>query len=469
MAVLESRISVSCHALVTLVKDPSVLSQVSTIEAVIYTVNLSIELLSLILCAFLLAAGISLSKDSPAERTFSVIALFMVLNVGGDLISWFFTTGDGLHNYILCQLGNNLTYYCAPIAYTLMMLFAYRNATASAPYEKGSFSRPQTRAGRALLGCILALFLIDIAMVLANYATGWFYHIGAGNAFTWGPLRTVPDNIALAQFLLLLPLMLLEAPDRSNAWRGWIMLACIPLAGLAVENLFPTLMLVYPCVTLSLVMTHISLSRHNRMLLMQRELELAQSQTKLLSTQMRSHFIFNSLAAIEGLCEEDPHAAQRAIGDFSRYLRGNMQAVGDADLVPFSTEMQNVKSYLALEQIDPSSRFQVDYDLTCTSFRIPSLTVQPLVENAVRHGVARMGAEGCISIRSYECESTYEVSVTDNGGAARCDKTDKSEHNGIAIENVKKRLDLQCKGTLTLDITPDGAVATVHVPKEAVQ
>lgn len=444
------------------------LSQVSTTEAVIYTVNLSIELLSFILCAFLLAAGISLRKDSPAERTFGVIAFFMVLNVGGDLISWFFTIGEGLHNYILCQIGNNLTYYCAPISYTLMMLFAYRNATANAPYEEGSFSYPKTHAAHLLLGAIIALFALDIAMVVANYATGWFYRIGAGNAFTWGPLRTVPDNIALVQFLLLLPLMLLESRDRSTAWRGWIMLACIPLAGLSVENLLPTLMLVYPCVTLSLVITHINLSRHNRLLLMQRDLELAQSQTKLLSTQMRSHFIFNSLAAIEELCEEDPHAAQRAIDDFSRYLRGNMQAVGDADLVPFATEMQNVKSYLALEQIDPSSRFQVDYDLECTSFRIPSLTVQPLVENAVRHGVACMGTDGLIRIRSYETDKDYAVTVEDNGGASQARDNAASKHNGIALENVKKRLDLQCKGTLELDITGCGAVVTVHVPKEAI-
>lgn len=440
--------------------------QVSNIEAVIYTVNCTIELFSFILCVFLVAASASTAKNNLPERTFGAISLLMLLNVFGDLLSWVFTTGEGLANFIICQLGNNLTYYCAPTVYTLLALFAYMSVTPDRPRDAHGVSRARTRGGRVHLTLILALYAIDILMVVANYWTGWFYRIGNGNSFTWGPLRTVPDNIALAQFILLLPLLLLEADDRGLAWREWLTCAAIPVAGLIVENIAPALMLVYPSVTLSIVMVYIELSRRNKMLLMARSLELAESRTKVLSGQIRSHFIFNALAAIQELCMEDPKAASRAIEDFSHYLRGSMQAVGDEALIPFSSEIENVKSYLALEQIDPSSTFSVEWALEAVSFRIPPLTVQPLVENAVTHGVAKRGAEGLIRIRSCENEHGYTVTVSDNGGISDRDESARN-HNGIALENVKKRLALQCAGSFDLDITTDGATATITIPKKA--
>ena len=340
------------------------------------------------------------------------------------------------------------------------------SVTPDRPRDVHGVSRARTRGGRVHLALILALYAIDIIMVIANYWTGWFYRIGSGNSFTWGPVRTVPDNIALVQFILLLPLLLMEADDRSLAWREWLTCAAIPVAGLIVENIAPALMLVYPSVTLSLVMIYIELSRRNKMLLMARDLELAESRTKVLSGQIRSHFIFNSLAAIQELCMEDPDAAQHAIEDFSRYLRGSMQAVGDAALIPFSAEVENVKSYLALEQIDPSSSFTVLWSLGTVSFRIPPLTVQPLVENAVCHGIANLGDEGVIRISSQEEDGCYVVTVKDNGGAAS-EREDGRPHNGMALENVKKRLALQCGGTFDLDITSGGATATITIPKKA--
>lgn len=447
-------------------KGSHVIYQVSNIEAVIYTVNCTIELFSFILCVFLVAASATTRLDSLTERTFRTISLLMLLNVLSDLVSWVFTTGDGLPSYLLCQLGNNLTYYCAPTVYTLIVLFCYMNATPGRPRDRHGASRAATRGGRILLALIVGLYIADIAMVVANYGTGWIYRIGAANAFTWGPLRTVPDNLALLQFLLLLPLLLLESSDRALAWREWLTCAAIPVAGLIVENVAPALMLVYPSVTLSLLLIYIDLNRRTAVQLMARDLELAESRTKVLSGQIRSHFIFNSLAAIQELCAEDPLAAQHAIDDFSRYLRGSMQAVGDTDLIPFETEVQNVKSYLALEQIDPTSSFTVEWALDAVSFRVPPLTVQPLVENAVTHGVSRRGGAGAIRIASREEADGYVVTVEDNGGAGQGGASGR-KHNGIALENVRKRLELQCGGTLELDITEDGAHATVTIPKKA--
>ena len=449
-----------------------VADQATAYEAMIYTANITMEFISELLCLFLVVAVFAQRRHTHAEGSFAVVCTCMLLNVTGDLMSWFFTRGSGAMSTVMCQIGNNLTYWFAPLAYTGVMLFAFNGIAQGPMLPRVGGRRPTTCAGRVLLVLILLLLALELGLVVASYTTGCLYRIEAGNHFVWGPLRSAPDIITLLQYLLTLALMLVEAQHVPSALHLWLFCAGLSVVGLLCELALPTLMCLYPMTTLSLVLIRMQMSYRSRMALMQKDLELSESKTKLLSGQIRSHFIFNSLAAIEELCLEDPQLARKGIEDFSRYLRGNMQAVGDGQLVPFTREVENVKSYLALEMIDPSTTFNVAWDLRATSFRLPSLVVQPLVENAVRHGVAHKGSEGLITISSWEADDSYVVRVEDNGGGVRTPEpsalVNKKEHNGIAIENTRTRLDLMCQGSLDLELTPTGAVATVYIPKGAV-
>ena len=465
-----------------------ILETTSTYEAMVYTANISMEFISLLLCFILAVTVLARSQRTSADDAFAAICISMLLNVCGDFLSWFFTRGSSMISIAICQVGNSMTYIFAPLAYTGIMLFAYNGISQGNRMPRTGIRSPRTSLGKLFLGLILTLLVVNFALVVLNIPLGCLYRIHAENRFEWGALRSVPDIIVLIQYVLTLCLMLVEAPSAQVALRHWLFCAGICLVGLITELILPTLMAVIPTATISIVLMYMQLSYRNEIALMHKDLELSESRTKLLSGQIRSHFIFNSLAAIEELCIEDPDRARQGLEDFSRYLRGNMQAVGDGTLIPFTREVENVKSYLALELIDPGTTFQVDWDLEETSFRLPSLVIQPLVENAVRHGVSRRGSDGLIRIRSWEAENAYCVSVEDNGsenvvsgrsGASQApDRIQrnqasaahdpKNHHNGIAIENTRTRLELMCNGTLDLSFTETGAIATVKIPKGAI-
>ena len=106
-------------------------------------------------------------------------------------------------------------------------------------------------------------------------------------------------------------------------------------------------------------------------------------------SQIRPHFLFNTLNSIYVLCEKDPEVAQKAIGEFSEYLRGNFEGLENETVIPFSREIEHVRHYLNLEKMRFGSLLHVIYDLDGSEFMIPPLTLQPLAENAVKHGIMR--------------------------------------------------------------------------------
>lgn len=132
------------------------------------------------------------------------------------------------------------------------------------------------------------------------------------------------------------------------------------------------------------------------------EKQLLQSKISIMLSQIQPHFLYNSLTAIRQLCDIDPQKAKQAVTLFARYLRGNTESLTTAHCIPFEKELEHVKSYLALEQIRFEDELQVEYDIQAHGFLLPSLSLQPLVENAVRHGVSKKAGGGKVTIRTTE-------------------------------------------------------------------
>lgn len=129
---------------------------------------------------------------------------------------------------------------------------------------------------------------------------------------------------------------------------------------------------------------------------------------------IQPHFLFNALNTIEYLCEEDPPVAARATNDFARYLRGNMDSLMGSQMVSFRNELEHLAHYVAIEQLRYPS-IKVEYDVRADDFLVPSLSVQPLVENAIKHGASRRAGEGVVKVSSWREGRSFVVRVTDNG------------------------------------------------------
>ena len=195
--------------------------------------------------------------------------------------------------------------------------------------------------------------------------------------------------------------------------------------------------------------------------------EIAQQRASIMVLQMRPHFIYNTMTSIYCLCSQDPDKAQQVVMDFTTYLRKNFTAVASAAPIPFSSELEHTRAYLAVEQAQYSKSLSVEYNTPHASFRVPPLTLQPIVENAVKHGRDPNAGPLCISIQTRKTGTGSEITVADNG--CGYDPADDNEPH-IALKNIRQRLELMCGGSLT--ITPNdggGTVVTVTIPNSAAE
>lgn len=196
------------------------------------------------------------------------------------------------------------------------------------------------------------------------------------------------------------------------------------------------------------------------------ELELEQSRVRLLQAQIQPHFIFNSLMAIQAQSIENPEAVYQSIGDFSGYLRANLDSMTSTHLISFKMELKNIERYLALERLNYEDRLHVVYDMDTTDFMIPALSVQPLVENAVRHGIGPHETGGTITISVIEEKEGLTIEVADDGSGADSTTQKQRERRGIGIQNVRARLKYLNIGTLEILTTVAGTRARIHIPNE---
>ena len=193
--------------------------------------------------------------------------------------------------------------------------------------------------------------------------------------------------------------------------------------------------------------------------------EIANQRADIMILQMRPHFIYNTMTSIYYLCKEDPDLAQKVTLDFSTYLRKNFTAIASAEMIPFTSELEHTYAYLAVEQALYKNTLLVDYDTPHTFFRIPPLTLQPIVENAVKHGRNPYVGPLRISILTKKTDSGSEIIVEDSGRGF--DPAGTAEP-GIALENIRQRLEMMCGGSLTIRSREGaGTVVTVTIPDGA--
>lgn len=193
---------------------------------------------------------------------------------------------------------------------------------------------------------------------------------------------------------------------------------------------------------------------------------LEKSQTKIMLSQIQPHFLYNSLVTIQALCRKDPELASQTIGEFSSYLRQNMDNIYQTNPVPFTKEIEHTKRYASIEKLR-FPNINMIYELEDVDFNIPSLSIQPLVENAIRHGV-RIREQGIIRIHSYFKNNSHIVTVEDNGVGFNCNILNDSNYGQqhIGINNVKSRIELMSKGSFEITSAPDeGTTITIIIPE----
>ena len=262
-------------------------------------------------------------------------------------------------------------------------------------------------------------------------------------------------------FALLLPLVAF-AFDTAGVWFGLWKGAVIS------KYLFIILFAIAAILVLKLVPHNINAAAKAKELEMEKivlNAELAESRISTMMSQIRPHFIYNTLGSIEQLCKFDPPKAGELVHNFAKYLRGNFGELDNPKPILMSQEMEHVHHYISIENVRfPDMTFT--FEMNSDDFRIPALTIQPIVENAIKHGLMKLQKGGTIHVVSYETDTEYCVSVEDDGvGFDTSALLDDRKHLGL--RNIRERLNVMVNGTLEIESTIGvGTKVLVRIPKE---
>lgn len=314
-----------------------------------------------------------------------------------------------------------------------------------------------------LFHAVLALWGVFIVMLAFSPFNEIFYYFTPEGNYcrgSWYPVLMLPMVVAM---LLTIAKMIRCRERLSRKAFLSFLITLLPVTGVLLIEMLTE---VYPLLDICIVIS--ALSMYSLILSdqieqdLQRQHEIANQRANIMVLQMRPHFIYNTMTSIYCLCEQDHKLARQVIMDFTTYLRKNFTAIASAAPIPFPSELEHTRAYLAVEQAQYEDSLFVDYDTPHTCFRVPPLTLQPIVENSIKHGRDPYAGAFRISIRTRKTDSGSEIVVTDNGKGF--DPADDSEPH-TALKNIQQRLEFMCGGSLS--VTPNdggGTVVTVIIP-----
>ena len=196
--------------------------------------------------------------------------------------------------------------------------------------------------------------------------------------------------------------------------------------------------------------------------------ELNESRVKIMVNQMRPHFIRSALGAIRSVIKSDPDKAYDLLYDFTNYLSFNIETMDNLDPIPFRDELRHIREYAAIEQERFYPRVRVEYEIETEDFRVPPLSIQPFVENAIRHGILAKREGGLVRVITEETDNTFIVTVADNGGGFDVNNPPPAPpSHGISAKNASYRLESTVGASVDTQSEPGkGAIVTVTIPKE---
>jgi len=266
-----------------------------------------------------------------------------------------------------------------------------------------------------------------------------------------------------AQNVVLIVMLLISSKALSEII-GFLLATLFPICTALSGMLFYDLRLQGAGLSMMLLIVFFGYQSDMERELLDKQVELSENKVSLLMEQIHPHFIYNALQQIALLTDEDKDAVKPAILNFSQYLRKNFEALTNEKMIPFSQEMEHVDAYVALSRILPSRNFKIEKNFEITDFRIPALTVQPLVENAIYYGIGMSEEGDIIRIETKEEGGYVLVKVIDDGHGKQTELSTQKKHKSVGTANVKTRLKILCDGEMTLNKSDEGTEAIIKIP-----
>ncbi|RJW54138.1 sensor histidine kinase [Clostridiales bacterium TF09-2AC] len=422
-------------------------------------INISLELFGgLLSLIFILSLSLGSLKKERLERLYIRVLSINTILLFSDAAAWIFKGHPDRFSFWMVRIANFLVF---TFGYILLAVFTdYLVCFVSG--KGAGISRVPSRL-------MWWLALSAIVLVAISQYNHMYYLIDSHNVYhrqrwfwisqIYGIICMLINGAILARYRKYLS---------RKELAGLAAYILMPVIAMLVQMLIYGIAVLYIATTVSALCIYISIQVEQSRKFSQEELELEKSRTAIMLSQIHPHFLYNSLSVIKGLCQTDPRQAELAVDHFSGFLRGNLDSLTAGSPIPFSQELSHTRHYLELEQMRFGHRLNVIYDTPVTDFLIPPLTLQPIVENAVRHGIVKREEGGTLTVATALTSDAYTVTVTDDGVGFDPSGPLQDGKKHIGIQNVRKRLQAQCSASLTIrSVRGCGTTAMITLPRKA--
>ncbi len=423
-------------------------------------VTVSANACAAIICALLLlGALVSGGMAAKINRYFLMMLVGCVIGSAAELVFPLIERMSGAYVHYMLDSISLIDYLSAFLVFVAFDMYIYSFLSSRGSVNKRPF----------IFVCVV--YFIQIPVLIATGLHHLFNVQGVALFVSYIQVQTTAI-IAAISVLFMLVVILSHVKSHGLTKREWISLLLylvVPGAMLLPEFLIDGLWLSWLGTAVTAFVIFMNIHIEAQLRLKEKELELTESRVAIMLTQIQPHFLYNTLSAIEYFCDRDGAVqASGIVRDFADYLKGNMNSLAQKKPIPFESEFEHTKLYLSIEQLQYEQRLQVETDIQATGFFIPALTLQPIVENAVKHGVSKREHGGRVTISTMESDDSYLVSVTDDG--VGFDPLRMSGDQHIGIENVRHRLKSMCGGSLMIQSKIGaGTTAVITIPKEVSQ
>lgn len=435
--------------------------------------NAAGELVAVIFLLLILISSLFRKWESPLRKPFYMTTSILILLLLESSISWIldgvaivYGSTPGLNTARNALIGLDYALYITLDDFFFLYLIA-------SVRERRNVSALYLKRTNTLFRVQLSISLLTAAAFSTSFWTGWFFSVDAygGINVTAGylPLTIVGSLSEIANIILVLRERKTLGIPKTLTCLCFLLIP-VPLIYLDVTYRLATS---YLFSALSIFSIYIMVDIQQDRKLQERQVQIARNETEklemqvsLMMSQIQPHFLYNSLSSIVYLCRNDPREAEAAVNEFADYLRMNLRSINNKQPIPFETELNHAKTYLKIQERRFPDQMTLEYDIQVQDFYVPALTLQPIVENAVKYGVETRFEPTTIRICTWQTDEAYLINVRDNGPGF--DPNDPPQNNSthIGIASVRSRLANMVGGSMSVDSVPGtGATVTITIPK----
>ena len=322
---------------------------------------------------------------------------------------------------------------------------------------------------RILDSFCLGIMGITAISDLLNWKFGYYFTVSPAGEYVDSPFEFVGDMAIIAIFIIVLVAIIRNKETPITEKLIFLSFESFPITAYIIAAITQEYAWTFPAYLLSVLLIYIRIFSKRGKKLAEQQVLLTKQSTALMISQIQPHFLYNVLTTISNLCATDPEEAEETTVLFSQYLRTNLDSLRNEDNVPFSMELGHIKTYVELEKKRFGDILNVEYDIKEVNFKVPSLGLQPIVENSIKHGIRGKNAPGHIKISTEKADGGYLIVIEDDGIGFDMNMPAKEDgRSHVGMTNVRERLKQMCHATMKIESSPgNGCRTEIYIPEDS--